>query len=114
MCRLSLSNGEVRSPSVRAATRDQFGCNSARGAPLEDQGGPSTAGSHWEASLFQTEMMIGASAGTERAVLSNITLALAEDSGWYEPNYAAGGFLRFGWEGGCDMLVWLITSGTFW
>jgi hypothetical protein len=55
--------------------------------------------------MFQTELMIGSSAGTERSVLSNITLGLAKDSGWYEPNFGAAGFLRFGDKGGCEMLV---------
>ena len=38
-------------------------------------------------------------------VLSSVTLALAQDSGWYTPYWAAAGFLRFGWHAGCPLLV---------
>jgi hypothetical protein len=55
--------------------------------------------------MFQNEIMIGASAAIERRVLSSITLGLAQDSGWYVPNWEAQGFLRHGHLVGCDMLV---------
>jgi len=50
--------------------------------------------------------MIGASAGIQRRAVSPITLGLAQDSGWYEPNWDAVGFLRHGHNAGCEMLVW--------
>lgn len=90
---------------MAAAAQEHFGCPTFPGAPLEDEGGLSTAGSHWEAAIFQTEIMVGVSAGIQRQVLSNMTLGLAQDSGWYEPNFAAAGFLRYGHNAGCDMLV---------
>ena len=33
--------------------RDQFNCQNLMGAPLEDQGGSGSQGSHWEFELFQ-------------------------------------------------------------
>ena len=90
---------------MRAAAATHFDCPDAAGAPLEDEGGLATAGSHWETSLFQTELMIGSSTGNARSVLSNFTLGVAQDSGWYLPNFGAAGFLRYGHLGGCDMLV---------
>jgi leishmanolysin len=95
----------MATPSVGQAAREQFACPTADGAPLENEGGPATAISHWEAAVFQTELMVGASSGVERAVLSNVTLALAKDSGWYEPDFAVGGLLRYGFHAGCDLLV---------
>jgi leishmanolysin-like peptidase len=97
----------VTSRSVRAAVSEHLNCPTAPGGPLEDEGGISTAGSHWEAAIFQTEIMVGVSSSIERQrqVLSNVTLALAQDSGWYAPNFGAAGFLRFGHLTGCDMLV---------
>jgi hypothetical protein len=95
----------VSTPSVRQAVRDHFDCPTAEGAPLEGNGGTATQGSHWESTIFQTEIMIGASAAIARRVLSPMTLGLAQDSGWYVPNYGAQGFLRYGHKAGCDMLV---------
>lgn len=100
----------MTSPSVRAAAAEHFNCPDVAGAPVEDEGGVSTAGSHWEASIFQTEIMVGVSAGMERQVLSNITLGLAKDSGWYAPNFGAAGFMRYGHLAGCDMLVCFFLS----
>ena len=90
---------------MRQATRDHFDCPTAEGALLEQDGGGATSGSHWESTTFQSEIMIGASAAVERRVLSPITLALAQDSGWYVPNWDAQGFLRHGHLVGCDMEV---------
>jgi hypothetical protein len=36
--------------------------------------------------------------------LSNISLALLEDSGWYMPNYNYADFLWWGWKQGCDFV----------
>jgi len=99
-----VSDGFVTTPSVVAATQAQFGCEGATGAPLEDDGGEGTSGSHWEAAAFQGELMMGATAGALRAVLSEATLALADDSGWYESNRAAAGFLRHGHLSGCELI----------
>lgn len=63
--------------------RDIFGCDNLDGAHLEDEGGSGTAGSHWESRLFMGEIMVGNSLASSRDTLSNITMALAEDSGWY-------------------------------
>jgi Leishmanolysin len=104
-CRLPRSGNTVTSPTVTAAVREQTDCSSAKGAPLEADGGPGTATSHWDTASFQGELMDGSSDGVERTVLSNLTLGLAKDSGWYIPNYGAAGFLRYGFHAGCDMLV---------
>ena len=104
-CRLPQDGLLVTADSVVKATREHFDCPTAKGAPLENNGGSGTQGSHWETSVFQTEMMDGSSDGVARTVLSNITLSLAEASGWYLPNYAAAGLLRYGFHAGCAMLV---------
>ena len=48
-------------------------------------GGSGSAGSHWELSDLGNDIM------TPRLdshfVISNITLGLLEDTGWYKPNY---------------------------
>ena len=42
------------------------------------------------------------SANYHENVISNITLALFEDSGWYKVNYYNGGHFRFGKNKGCE------------
>ena len=62
-------------------TRSQFGCNSLSGAELEDDLGSGTALSHWEKRTFGNEIMVGVTDGYA-TVVSRITLAFFEDSGW--------------------------------
>lgn len=52
------------------------------------------------------EIMVGISgpAGFQRQVMSNMTLALMADSGWYVPNWEASGYLKWGRKAGCDFL----------
>lgn len=53
--------GEVTaivSPRVQQETRRMFGCDSAQGALLEDEGNSGSTGSHWETRLFEGELML--------------------------------------------------------
>ncbi len=43
---------------------------------------------------------------TPEQVISEFTLALLEDSGWYKDNYYTGGLMRFGKGKKCDFLDW--------
>eukprot|EP00892_Ulva_mutabilis_P009711 jgi/Ulvmu1/7111/UM034_0017.1 len=100
----AISGNVITSEKVKIAVREQFDCASAEGAPLEADGGDGTAGSHWEETAFFTEIMVGVSGSEGRRVLSDVTLALAQDSGWYQPFYSGSGFLRHGHHAGCAML----------
>lgn len=64
------------------------------GLELEDGGGRGTSGSHWEKRLLMNEIMTG-SVDT-RSVVSKMTLALLEDSGWYKANYSMADRLDWG------------------
>jgi hypothetical protein len=44
---------QIITPKALAEARDQFGCATLSGVPLEDGGGSGSAGSHWEYELFQ-------------------------------------------------------------
>lgn len=46
------------SPQVIAMGRTHFGCSKLNGVELENGGGPSTAGSHWEARILHGEIMV--------------------------------------------------------
>lgn len=76
----------VVTPAVRAVVRRHFACPTLPGALLEDDLGHGSAGSHWDQRLFQGEMMdpvAGEDTVVGRHVLTNVTLALLEDTGWY-------------------------------
>jgi hypothetical protein len=75
----------IISPAVQAAARDYFDCPSLRGAELEDDLNSGSAGRHWEQRIFEGEIMdsvAGAPSFTGKHVLTNITLALLQDTGW--------------------------------
>jgi hypothetical protein len=92
----------VTTPKVLAAAKKHFGCDNLKGVELENQGGEGTEGSHWEERVMLGDYMIGES--YDEVVISEISLALFEDSGWYKVNYYTGGLFRFGKNGGCDFV----------
>ncbi|CAN1273569.1 Leishmanolysin-like peptidase, partial [Linum perenne] len=83
-------------PRVVMHSRHHYGAFSENftGLELEDGGGRGTSGSHWEKRLLMNEIMTG-SVDT-RSVVSRMTLALLEDSGWYQANYSMADRLDWG------------------
>ncbi|BAT82728.1 hypothetical protein LR48_Vigan01g333400 [Vigna angularis] len=73
------------------------------GLELEDGGGRGTSGSHWEKRLLMNEIMTG-SVDT-RSVVSKMTLALLEDSGWYKANYSMADQLDWGRNQGTEFVT---------
>ncbi|CAF1133400.1 unnamed protein product [Adineta ricciae] len=92
----------IVTPKVQAVVRDHFACPTLEGAELEDQGSTGTALTHWEKRLFEHEIMTGTY--TQESVISNLTLALLEDSGWYDVSYEYGKPLLWGRHLGCDFV----------
>jgi leishmanolysin-like peptidase len=76
---------------------------------LENQGDMGTELNHWEKRLLENEAMTGSH--TQNRVLSRITLALMEDTGWYEANYSMAEKLDWGRGMGCDFVM---KSCKFW
>jgi hypothetical protein len=99
-------NGENRTmiitPKVVQAARKYYGCDTLEGVELEDQGGSGSAWNHWEQRVMAGDFMISQS--YEENSISPMTLALMEDSGWYNVNYYTGGLFRFGKGRGCQFL----------
>ncbi|GLC60179.1 hypothetical protein PLESTB_001582300 [Pleodorina starrii] len=93
-------------PNVRDAARAQFGCRSLAGAQLEEEGSAGSAGSHWEYTHYQGEVMVAstifATDGTPPA-FSNLTLSYLDDTGWYVTNRRAAGLLSWGAGAGCAL-----------
>ncbi|OAE20884.1 hypothetical protein AXG93_3256s1310 [Marchantia polymorpha subsp. ruderalis] len=91
-------------PRVVMHSRQHYGAYSEDflGLELEDGGGRGTAGSHWEKRLLMNEIMTG-SVDT-RSVVSAMTLALLEDSGWYRANFSVAEQLDWGRNQGVDFV----------
>ena len=93
----------IITPKVLEVARKYYNCPSIIGVELEDQGGNGSANSHWEQRILLGDYM-GAVIYQEEMTISEITLALLEDSAWYKINYYTGGLMRFGKNGGCEFI----------
>ena len=94
----------LKTPKLLEFAKKYFNCTDLDGVELEYQGGTGTAGSHWEARILLGEYMNGYSY-SEEMVISEFTLAVLEDSGFYKANYYTGGLMRYGKNKGCDFLT---------
>ena len=94
----------IISPKVVAYAKKYFNCENMTGVELEDKGGyDDYNNSHWEARILLGEYM-NSEVHTPEQAISGFTLALLEDSGWYETNNYTGGLMRFGKHQGCSFL----------
>lgn len=92
----------IVTPKVKEVTRAHFGCSTAEGMELENEGGSGSKGSHWERLLLSNEAMTASD--IPNAAFSKFTLALLEDSGWYAPVYEKAMPFYWGANDGCDFL----------
>jgi leishmanolysin-like peptidase len=95
----------IVTPKVRAMARNQFDCQSLVGAKLENQptGSDSCTGDHWDEHDYYPEALSGVISPTTN-IMSHMTLALFEDSGWYRANYTQGRMNPWGLGAGCDFV----------
>ena len=101
--RLGLNRTYVKTKKLIETAKKYFNCDRIDGIELENQGGGGTAGSHWEARILLGDYMNGNLYPIEQ-VISEFTLALLEDSGWYKINYYTGGLMRYGKHQGCAFI----------
>eukprot|EP00003_Mantamonas_plastica_P027914 TRINITY_DN612_c2_g1_i1.p1 TRINITY_DN612_c2_g1~~TRINITY_DN612_c2_g1_i1.p1 ORF type:complete len:1009 (+),score=224.98 TRINITY_DN612_c2_g1_i1:1041-4067(+) len=92
----------IVTPTVVEAVRMHSGCNTLAGAYLEDGGGTGSAGSHWEKRTLGNELMTSSASQHQDAILSNITLALFHDMGYYVVNFDKAETLAWGNNLGCN------------
>lgn len=85
-----------------AAAKTHFKCQALKGVFLEDEGPSSSAGAHFEKAHYGNELMTSKLSGYP--VLSKLTLALMEDSGWYKVDYGKAQRLAFGEDQGCEFV----------
>ncbi|KAF8060553.1 Invadolysin [Scenedesmus sp. PABB004] len=98
----------IITPTVAAEVRSQFGCDRLPGAALENEGGQGSAMAHWEYRWFQGELMVATNLFAvygKPATMSRITLAFMQDTGWYDVDWSAAGFLNWGYKAGCDFVA---------
>jgi len=97
----------VATPTVLREVRRHFACDSLGGAELENQDTDECAivGSHWEQRIFNGEVMAAVGGGMA-PYLSRVTLALFQDSGWYQVNFSKADALtkgvHWGYQQGCS------------
>ena len=90
----------ITSSKALNKARQHFNCASLSGIQLENQGSTGSIGSHWDARYMLGDYMI--STDYVDSVISDITLALFEDTGFYQVNYYSGGLFKFGKNKGCS------------
>ncbi|XP_048752274.1 leishmanolysin-like peptidase [Ostrea edulis] len=93
----------IVTPAVQREVRRHFNCPSLEGAEVENQGIYGTSVTHWEKRLFENEVMTGTY--TQNPVISRVTLALMEDTGWYQVNYNMAEDLEWGKNLGCNFVT---------
>lgn len=96
-------NAYITTKRVTQFAQSHFGCDWINGAPLENTGGTGTVGSHWEGKYLQEEVMCGTKYSSTLFV-SGFTMALLEDSGWYQVDYDFAESLPWGHGAGCGFV----------
>jgi leishmanolysin len=81
----------VTTPAIQKFILDRFGITEMMpgvptGMEIEDGGGGGTAGSHPESRVYLSEVMCGIFVGY--VTISGLSLAILDDTGWYEVNYS--------------------------
>eukprot|EP00554_Chaetoceros_debilis_P014309 CAMPEP_0194124942 /NCGR_PEP_ID=MMETSP0150-20130528/59201_1 /TAXON_ID=122233 /ORGANISM="Chaetoceros debilis, Strain MM31A-1" /LENGTH=2931 /DNA_ID=CAMNT_0038818727 /DNA_START=94 /DNA_END=8886 /DNA_ORIENTATION=- len=96
---------EVVTPTVRQVVRNHFDCQKMSGARLENQptNDGNCFGSHWESRLFASDIVAAIKLPTHQ-ILTPLTLAILEDSGWYKADYTSSSVSPFGHGRGCDFV----------
>lgn len=107
----------VKTPLCLSRYREFTGCSTTDGVELEDQGGTATALSHWERRNLADEIMVGAAGGS--MLLSEVTLAVLEDTGFFYPDYGKAEMMVWGKGTGCALLTQRCDEasgdmGTYW
>jgi leishmanolysin-like peptidase len=107
----------VTSPKVAEKAREYYGCDTLEGQELENAKASCSSifESHWKLRTLKNEVMNFV--GTEpTSFVSPMTLALLEDSGWYQLNYAMATAQiptgSFGYKSGCEFVAGKCISGT--
>jgi len=86
--------------NVLKYARAYYGCPNLTGVPLQT-GTDGRPGGHWNEQYLGNEIMTPTTRGGGD-LFSNMSLALAEDSGWYQPDYSMAENFQFRKNSGCN------------
>lgn len=92
----------ITSPKVLQEVNNHFNCSIDK-FPLENQGEEGNVGAHWDSRYMLGDYMC-ADYDYREVVMSNISIALFEDTGYYKVNYYSGGLFKYGKNKVCDFL----------
>ena len=73
-------------PKTLQAVAEHFNCSSVEFLPIEVSGGAGSARYHWESNFMGNEYMTAQI--SQHMLVTIMTLALLEDTGWYKPDYS--------------------------
>eukprot|EP01122_Echinamoeba_exundans_P014493 TRINITY_DN657_c0_g2_i1.p1 TRINITY_DN657_c0_g2~~TRINITY_DN657_c0_g2_i1.p1 ORF type:complete len:345 (+),score=47.25 TRINITY_DN657_c0_g2_i1:1197-2231(+) len=90
-------------PRVTKFAQDHYGCASLTGLEMENGGGQGTANSHWEARLMNNDIMTGYA--DLYLIISNATLAIFRDMGWYRVSWSQAEPYYMGYQQGCSFAL---------
>ena len=93
----------INSQRVLTVAKKYYNCSDIDGVELEYSGDSEIRGSHWKTKILLGEYM-NEVIYPEEQVISEFTLALLEDTGYYKANYYTGGLMRYGKGKGCDFI----------
>jgi hypothetical protein len=88
---------------VKTIAQNHFGCDTLPGGRLDEFDGD-CVGSHWHERHWYNELMSPVITLTSTNALSYLTLALMEDSGFYQVDYRGASPSSFGLNAGCDFV----------
>ena len=92
----------IGSAGLLAFAQTYFACPSMTGVFLENQGGTSSVGSHWNKLLLGNELMT--SQRTGYPAFSLFMFYLMNDSGWYQLDFSTADDITWGKYAGCNFV----------
>ena len=92
----------ISGENIRRIIKNYFKCDKITGIELEDYISSECGENyHWESRILFGDYMTGL-INSQEQVISEFTLALLEDTQYYQVNYFTGGLMRFGMNQNCS------------
>eukprot|EP00892_Ulva_mutabilis_P005907 jgi/Ulvmu1/3689/UM017_0105.1 len=103
---------KLRTPNALREARLHIGCPTMDAVLMNDQLFGNTPPEHWSMRHYNGELMRAGFAASPvhygREAMTDMTLGMLQDTGWYDVKYGSGGFNSYGYQAGCTFVM-----GTF-